>query len=40
VRRVIEPLLSDDDRSALLSSGFVRQRDLDHARDLGPILPA
>ena len=35
VRRVIEPLLSDDDRTALPSSGFVRQRDLEYARDLG-----
>ena len=35
VRRVIEPLLSDDDRTAVPSSGFARQRDLEYARDLG-----
>ena len=35
VRRVIEPLLSDDDRTAVPSSGFTRQRDLEYARDLG-----
>ena len=35
VRRVIEPLLSDDDRTAVESSAFVRQRDLEYARDLG-----
>ena len=35
VRRVIEPLLSDDDRIAVESSAFVRQRDLEYARDLG-----
>lgn len=35
VRRVIEPLLSDDDRTAVGSSAFVRQRDLEYARDLG-----
>ena len=35
VRRVIEPLLSDDDRTALPSSGLLLQRDLEYARDLG-----
>ena len=40
VRCVTEPALSDDDRTALPSSGFVRHRDLEHARYLGAILSA